>query len=176
MRKNNLKGQRFGRLVVIADVGRTPEGRIAWFCKCDCGNYVVTDSKNLKDDKTKSCGCWNSDRMRKRNMELRGKESPRYKHGDTQNGQTTRLYGIWAGMIQRCKNPNNKYYGGRKIKVCPEWRDYILFRRWAFANGYQRDLTIDRINNNGDYEPSNCQWITRKENARKAAVLRWGKR
>jgi len=91
------------------------------------------------------------------------------KHG----GSRTRLYDIWCNMKQRCYNPgaeNYKYYGGKGITVCPEWlNDYIAFKTWALANGYKEGLTIDRIKSNGNYEPSNCQWITQEENARKAS-------
>jgi hypothetical protein len=95
------------------------------------------------------------------------------KHGDTRGNDRLRLYKIWAGMKNRCSRKSQcvpyKYYGSRGISVCPEWRtSYQAFRSWALANGYQENLVIDRKDNNGNYEPSNCQWITRSEHSRKS--------
>lgn len=88
------------------------------------------------------------------------------KHGCYQ----TKLYGVWQALKQRCLNPNHKSYhryGGRGILLYPEWFDFVDFRDWALINGYKEGLSIDRVNNNGDYEPRNCQWITRNENSSK---------
>ena len=104
----------------------------------------------------KSCGFLNC-KDNKRN----------YKHGESE----TKLYIVWKNMDQRCNNPSNKAYGGKGIIVCPKWLDidngFVNFKNWALANGYRAGLAIDRINNNGNYEPTNCQWITQKENNRK---------
>ena len=94
-----------------------------------------------------------------------------YKHGDSPRRKRTRLYGIWAGMKTRCHDFNckdYKYYGARGIKVDFSWYNYTTFRGWALANGYQENLTIDRINHKGNYEPSNCQWLTMSENSKKS--------
>ena len=95
------------------------------------------------------------------------------KHGDNIKGKRTRLYQTWAGMKSRCFNPKNKkykYYGGRDITIYEKWKsDYTVFREWALANGYKDNLTIDRIDNNGDYNPDNCQWISKANNNRKAS-------
>lgn len=91
-----------------------------------------------------------------------GKANWRYKHGETK----TRLFKIWSAMLERCEREKHvfyKYYGGRGISVCKEWHEYIAFAEWARNNGYMDNLTIDRIDVNGNYEPSNCRWITEKE-------------
>lgn len=91
-------------------------------------------------------------------------------HGDASRGRTTRLYKVWISMRERCRSKKNKsfkHYGARGITVCPEWDDYLVFKIWALARGYTDNLTIDRINNDGNYEPSNCQFITKGENTRK---------
>jgi hypothetical protein len=91
-----------------------------------------------------------------------------YKHGDNQHQICTRLYRIWANMLNRCSKPSATCYndyGGRGIRVCDEWKNYILFRKWALSSGYADNLTIDRMNNDGNYEPSNCRWATKLEQA-----------
>lgn len=158
MRKNikNIKNQRFGRLIVIvATKKRTPSGGIIWLCRCDCGNLAEVRSTNLLSGNTMSCGC------------LQKEMHIGYRHGDDR----TRLYQIWGNVKTRCYNSNEQHYhryGGRGITVCDEWKnDYVVFKKWALSNGYENNLTIDRINNDGNYEPNNCQWITRSENTKK---------
>lgn len=120
--------------------------------KCDCGNEKMINLYNVKIGKTKSCGCL-------------FKEHPNHtKHGD----RWTRLYRIWRGMRERCNTPScstYKNYGARGITVCDEWNNYETFKKWALKNGYNDKLTIDRVNVNGNYEPSNCQWTTYKRQA-----------
>ncbi len=123
-----------------------------WVFQCDCGNTVVAYIDNVVGGKTKSCGCLHTETLQKRNQ----------KHGLPRN----RLYFIWKTMRQRCSDPNKEHYeryGGRGIAVCDEWEDFAVFHKWAMANGYNDSLTLDRIDNNGNYEPSNCRWITHKE-------------
>ena len=96
-----------------------------------------------------------------------GKDNAAYKHGDTTNYTKTRLYGIWSGMVHRCKDLNCKWYGNKGIEVCDEWKNFSIFKRWALSHGYTDNLCIDRIDPNGNYDPFNCQWITREENTRK---------
>lgn len=149
----NLQGKRFGRLTALRDSGKRACGCVIWACLCDCGNFTEVSSNSLKRGDTRSCGCLKREKM--------------FKHGGTK----TRLYATWKGMKRRCYSPkfrNYKCYGGRGIQVCTEWKnDFIAFRNWALNNGYADNLTIDRIDNNGNYEPSNCQFLTRPENSKK---------
>lgn len=103
----------------------------------------------------------------------------KYKHGEAIKGKVTKLHKVWTGMKSRCFNPKHKdykNYGGRGITVCDSWKNsYIAFRDWSLKNGYKKELTIDRINNDGNYEPSNCQFITRTKNTKKGNYERWKK-
>ena len=163
---NDLKGKKFGRLTVLYDSNkRSSEGQVIWTCVCICGCFVEVKAGNLKTHHTESCGC------------LKRERPPAYKHGEARNNLQTRLHRIWSGIRGRCNSPNQtsyKYYGARGIKICDEWNnDFIVFRSWALANGYQENLTIDRIDNDGNYCPKNCQWITQGENAKKGNLIRW---
>lgn len=144
----DLTGQKFGRLTVVEMAPKTTR-KTFWKCICECGNEKVVRSDCLQRKQVKSCGCYNVD--------------ARKTHGLSD----TRLYGIWTHMIHRCydeKDISYPNYGGRGIAVCDEWRnDFESFYRWATKNGYDDKLSIDRLNVNGNYEPTNCKWSTKRE-------------
>lgn len=152
----DLIGQRFGRLIVVSRAENDRQGQAQWNCVCDCGNFSIVRSRHLKYGRVKSCGCYHLER----DSECHTKHSL----------SETRLYKIYLGMKQRCYNTKNhayKHYGGRGITICAEWLDkdnsFINFYNWAMSNGYRSDLSIDRIDVNGNYEPCNCRWATAKE-------------
>lgn len=154
----DLTGQHFGRLTVISYAGTNKYNRSMWNCVCSCGNRKVVDSNSLQKGATRSCGCLDREaHITSPNRKTHGKHN-------------TRLYRIWKAMKNRCFNANTndfqKWYGGRGIVVCDEWKNnFQAFYDWAINNGYSDNLSIDRINVDGNYEPSNCRWATAAEQA-----------
>jgi len=147
----DLTGQKFGKLVVIKQVSRDKNGNVLWLCLCSCGEETVVRSSNLRNSNTKSCGCLQKE------------------HVSTHGQYKTKIYNIWHDMTQRCRDPNNKYYGKRKIIVCYRWSNK---NPKGFENFY-KDVgnpppgkSLDRINNNKGYNPGNWRWATRKEQSR----------
>lgn len=155
----DLTGQRFGRLYVLCEAGRSNSGKALWLCQCDCGNKKTIVGGDLRNGRTTSCGCYHQEVV----------TAQATIHGD----RFSRLYRIWCAMKRRCNCPNDyryENYGGRGIKVCAEWEhSFFAFREWAVANGYSDDLSIDRINGDAGYSPENCRWadaVTQSRNKR----------
>jgi hypothetical protein len=156
--RRDLTGHKFGRLFIISFSHM--QGKVSfWVCACSRGNIKIVRGGNLTSSTTRSCGCLKVEHVRKKMI------AKIIIHGMA----TTRLYRIWHQMISRCYNKrNNRYkvYGARGITVCPAWRsNFLAFREWALSNSYKDDLQIDRRKNNEGYSPSNCRFVTAKQNS-----------
>lgn len=145
----DMTGQRFGRWTVLGCAGCDKHKQAMWLCRCGCGKELIVVGYNLRRGKSQGC-----------------RSCAATTHGENK----TKLYRVWVDMRKRCYNKNSsgyKYYGGRGVSVCKEWAAYYeTFRDWALENGYRRKLTIDRINNGGNYEPNNCRFVTMKQQQR----------
>jgi hypothetical protein len=164
----DITGMVFGKLTAISlhhiyskKRGNGLRNEYYWLCKCECGNETIVNKDVLRrKNGIKSCGCLVK--------EVRSKETGKKNHQYTHGLSKSRIYRTWADMLSRTTNKNIagfEYYGGRGIVVCKEWQDFLTFYQWALSNGYQDNLTIDRIDVNGNYEPSNCRWVTQKVQA-----------
>lgn len=151
-------GKQFNMLSVIEPVHANKQWM--WRVRCDCGEERIYVPHEVISGKVKSCGCYRKS----------GKQTPRV-HGESH----TRLHDTWTGMNNRCnpQNKNSERYGVRGIKVCEEWKDYTKFAEWARNNGFREDLTIERVDVNGDYCPDNCTWIPLSKQARNRRTTRW---
>lgn len=151
----DMTGQRFGRLVVLKiSSERSETGKIQWDCICDCGNTKKVVGTYLRSGRTKSCGCLSNETRRKSSTKTHGQSKKR-------------IYREWVSMKKRCDKTyhGHKGYYDKGITFCDEWNEFEVFYEWALANGYQDNLTLDRKDNDGNYEPSNCRWATPKEQA-----------
>lgn len=154
----NLTDMQFGKLVALRFAGRNKNKRVLWLCNCVCGRTAIVSAHSLLGGVTKSCGCARYEKLIQRNL----------RHGDSKRNNVSSEYQVWADMIKRCTNPKRKdypQYGGRGIAVCDKWiHSYEAF----IADVGRRpssELTLDRINNDGNYEPTNVRWATKKQQA-----------
>jgi len=154
----DLTGKRFGRLKVIKYVGKNKWRNSKWLCRCICGVNTIVTGSDLKNGRTKSCGC-----LQKEMLAFRSTS-----HGHLKNKKVTGFYNSWRDMIRRCTNPNNskyKYYGNRGITICAEWMEFLNFEK-DMIKDWKPGLTIERINNDKGYYRDNCRWATPKQQAR----------
>ena len=161
--RKDMAGKRFDKLTVLRSGGLRGHA-VVWVCRCDCGTIIEKLTSQLDRPTQKFFACTECE------------DNPRARLKRTHGATNTSLYAIWGAMRHRCHNPNSSnfaYYGGKGIQVCQAWREsFVAFRDWANANGYEVGLSIERVDSNGNYEPANCEWITRSENAGRASRAR----
>ncbi len=154
----DIKGNRYNKLVAL-EFSHSHQKNAYWKFQCDCGQVTTLAAHSVKRGDSKSCGCHRREVSRQKATI----------HGHAANGGQTRLYRIWAAMNRRCDlETHGAYdrYGGRGIHVCAEWANsFQAFEQWAMSSGYSDELSIDRRDNDGGYEPGNCRWVTEKVQA-----------
>ena len=156
----DMTGRQLGTLIVLRRAENAPGShRARWLCQCTCGRQVVMRGDVLRQG-VQSCGCATGTRG----------------HGECRGGRPSRLYNIWRDMRSRCGSPKNigyHLYGGRGIRASPEWEAFPNFKLWSESSGYTPELTLDRIDPNGDYSPENCRWVTNREQQRNKRNTGW---
>lgn len=162
----DITNQKFGRLTALHRLPNKKGGHVKWVFQCDCGNTAIITGKQVRRGGTTSCGCYRKEVAKKHAETILVKLEPHNKYIPS---ECKHLHWVWSAMLQRCKNPKEKgyhNYGGRGIYVTEEWDSFRNFMLWAKKSGYQEGLTIERVNVNGNYEPSNCTWIPRSEQSK----------
>lgn len=157
----DLVGQRFDKLTVLLLMEKTPSGS-KWLCRCDCGNELPKYTGQLRRKGLAHTGC--------RSCERDSRSASAVEHGGCKDGKS-KLYMIWKGMRSRCRDQGNtswKYYGAKGITIDSVWDDFEAFRTWAIGAGYVQGMSVDRVNPDSGYSPSNCEIVTRSENSRRA--------
>ena len=152
----DLTGNIYTKLTVLARVDNNKHGQSMWLCRCECGNTKIVRQSHILSGNTKSCGCFYKERIHEIHL----------KHGHNKKKHTSSTYKSWSELIQRCTNPNNKRYErymGRGITVCTRWLNSFENFLEDMGERPSKDHSIDRIDNDGNYEPSNCRWTTYKE-------------
>lgn len=166
LRAPSLVGKKFGRLLAMEMIHR-PYQRTWCRVICDCGKEKTVDAASLRYGAVRSCGC-----LRDEMSSINGKK--RKTHGVS--AMNALLYHVWRQMLQRCENPKHKDYpgwGGRGITVCDDWHDVLKFEAWAMSSGYKRKVTIERVDNMGNYCPENCTWIPNEMQGKNTRRIRW---
>jgi hypothetical protein len=159
----NLEGKKFGRLEPIKYLGQTKSGHHSWLCQCECGRQKSVLANNLKGGYTQSCGCFQKERA----------AATQIRHGGHRRSGAWPEYGVWCAMLTRCYNQKSRsypYYGARGISVCERWHDFGNFISDMGRRPSPR-LTIDRMDNDGNYEPANCRWATKGQQMRNRRPL-----
>lgn len=172
MQYNDLTGKRFGRLKVIRYDHSDKNRNAVFLCKCDCGNEKMIMGRRLitRTKPTRSCGCLQKEKAKQHLSDLEKMGLVKHNQRRTHGMSKKHIYKVWINMRKRCFNKNHehyKYYGYKGIKVCDEWNNsFESFYKWALSNGYEKNLTIERIDVNKDYCPENCTWISQKKQIR----------
>lgn len=160
----DLTGEQIGYWTVLEQAGTNERQSTLWRCRCKCGIEKIVVGIVLRDGRSQSCGCLKLERIVERSTT----------HGHARIGKKSPTYETWAGMLSRCNNPNNtdyRRYGGRGIAVCERWREFTNFL--SDMGEKPSGLTIDRVDNDGNYEPGNCRWATRKEQIHRIPFDQW---
>ena len=172
IRRKDITGQKFGRLTAISFSHKNKSRKTYWVFECECGTIKTLRTDSVKSGQIQSCGCLKREQDKK-NLYHHGSKPTKY---DSDGLSRHPLYHKWLGIKRRCYDANDssyKRYGGRGIKMCEEWLySFQSFFEWSLKNGWKEGLQIDRINNNGNYEPNNCRYVTPKENCNNRSSTR----